>query len=427
MQDADLYSESKLVSFKQDSKLILPPQAILPGRRTKGGNGYACVVFMLSFKVGKAHPPASQRTRETALSDSQGKSTDAQAACVSGGALAPEFVSVIIPARNAEQTIDETLRSVRQQTHKDLEIIVVDDGSHDQTTAIVALHAQEDTRVRLICQANGGVAAARNAGIAAARGELVAPVDADDVWRPTKIERQLRMLRSAGPDVGLVYCWSAQIDQQGMVVNTREMPTHTGDVLAALCLGNFVGNGSAALMRKSCVLEAGGYDPSLRSRGAQGCEDWKLFLRMAEQHLFLVVADHLVGYRQTPAAMSVDVAQMLRSDAAVRSEVLGRRPEFARTLRRGRDMYVDWLLQREFAAGRWANCRHILAERRKRRSSIRALPRFIRSAIGRARQRRRESGVRDLFLCPASAGSASAFDPSSSAEFVREGLDAKAL
>src|SRR5689334_7548849 len=115
------------------------------------------------------------------------------------------MVSAVVPAYNAEATLRETLESVRSQTHERLEIIVVDDGSTDGTVAIVEAQQQIDPRIRLIRQKNAGVATARNAGAAAAKGAYLAPVDADDLWHPTKIERQLAAFAHAGPEVGLVY------------------------------------------------------------------------------------------------------------------------------------------------------------------------------------------------------------------------------
>src|SRR5215475_4737819 len=115
-----------------------------------------------------------------------------------------DAVTVVIPAYNAEATLDETLRSVRSQTHRALEILIVDDGSSDGTPEVALAHAAADPRVRLIQQSNGGVAAARNRGIEEARATLIAPVDADDLWAPTKIERQVAALHRGGPRVALV-------------------------------------------------------------------------------------------------------------------------------------------------------------------------------------------------------------------------------
>ncbi len=179
-----------------------------------------------------------------------------------------DLVTVIIPAHNAARTIGRTLDSVSAQTYRDLEIIVVDDGSTDQTPTIVRTHSRVDPRIRLIRQDNAGVAAARNRGVSEARGSFVAPVDADDLWEPTKIAKQMAMMHERGAKIGLVYTWLAKIDPHDQVLSLKHRPQDEGQVFLAMCLGNIVGTGSSPLMRKHVVEECGGYDPTLRARGA---------------------------------------------------------------------------------------------------------------------------------------------------------------
>jgi glycosyltransferase involved in cell wall biosynthesis len=153
-------------------------------------------------------------------------------------------VSVIVPAYNAACTIDATLDSIRNQTYLELEIIVVDDGSSDATAVLVERHQRVDPRIRLFRQENAGVAAARQSRIAEARGDLIAPIDADDLWRPTKIERQMEMemMIARGDAVGLVYTWVATVDVKGDIVSTAYRPRHEGPVLAQMCRGKPLGN-----------------------------------------------------------------------------------------------------------------------------------------------------------------------------------------
>ncbi len=265
------------------------------------------------------------------------------------------LVTVVIPAYNAAATLDETLRSVRAQTWQALEILVVDDGSRDATPGIVERHARVDARVRLLCQSNAGVAAARNHGIQAARGDYVAPVDADDLWHPAKIERQLQALWAQGPDCALAYTWFAQLDEEGRVVSTAYQPEAEGAVFPEMCRGNLIGNGSSTLMRRDAVLAVGGYDPSLRARQAEGCEDYRLYLQLAERHRFALVRAHLTGYRQTAAAMSGDFRRMLRSFDIVTAEVRARHPERAADLAVARTAFLRWSLERACGFGRWAD------------------------------------------------------------------------
>jgi glycosyltransferase involved in cell wall biosynthesis len=100
------------------------------------------------------------------------------------------LVSVIVPAYNAEEFIGETLNSALSQTYSNIEILVVDDGSQDRTSEVVKAFVQKDERVILLQQANAGVAAARNLAIEKSRGEYIAPLDADDIWYPQKLEKR---------------------------------------------------------------------------------------------------------------------------------------------------------------------------------------------------------------------------------------------
>jgi glycosyltransferase involved in cell wall biosynthesis len=242
-------------------------------------------------------------------------------------------------------TIDETLRSVRAQTHRNLEILVVDDGSDDETARIAEEHAQVDPRLRVIKQANGGVAAARNTGILAAKGELIAPIDADDAWAPTKVARQVTLMRR-NPNATLCYTWWVCIDQRGRFIGYGGRHTAHGDALLAMCCSNLVGNGSGAMMRKHAAVAAGLYDASLRARGAQGCEDYKLYLNLAAAGDVLVVPEFLTSYRITPNNMSSDVVQMCRSHLIVIQEFAAQHPRLAPVLEQGRRTFGRWLLMR---------------------------------------------------------------------------------
>ena len=214
------------------------------------------------------------------------------------------LVSVIIPAYNAARFIWQTLESVSLQTYKNIEIVVVNDGSTDDTAIMVGQFAERDQRVILIQQLNAGVAAARNCAIQNSQGEFVAPIDADDIWYPHKIEKQVERICSASADIGLVYTWSAHIDEEGSLTGGLNAGDREGSVLIDLVYRDFIGNGSVPLIRRTCLDEVGGYNKSLRDRGAQGCEDWDIALRIAEHYKFLVVPEILVGYRQAFGSMS---------------------------------------------------------------------------------------------------------------------------
>lgn len=322
-----------------------------------------------------------------------------------------ELVTAVIPAFNAAATLDETLRSVRAQSWPALEILVVDDGSADETPALVQRHAAVDPRVRLLRQANGGVATARNHGIREARGAFVAPVDADDLWHPAKIERQMQAILPR-PEVALVYTWFAQIDDQSRVIAARYRPRAEGRIFVDLCRGNLIGNGSSPLMRRDAVLAAGGYDASLRARRAQGCEDYRLYLALAERHAVALVPEFLTGYRQSAAAMSGDLMQMLRSFDLVTEEVRQRHPERAADLHLARCDFLRWSFERACGFSRWRAATGFAAEllREEWLAGARALLRVpaavawrstarpaLHALLGQARQARRPPFLRD---CP---------------------------
>ena len=229
------------------------------------------------------------------------------------GMTASPSVSIVVPAYNAADCIEVTLRSLLVQTYPQFEIVVVDDGSTDSTATIVQAIAQDDDRVRLISQANAGVAAARNAGIEAAAGEFVAPIDADDIWYPTAIAKMVQRFQEVPESVGVVYAWAIDIDETGHPIGGFHAATIEGRVLKTLLCHNFLGTASATLMRRSRLLEIGGYDVQFQAEQAQGCEDWDLYLRLAEQTEFAVVPEFLVGYRKRSDSMSGNLARMARS------------------------------------------------------------------------------------------------------------------
>ncbi len=278
------------------------------------------------------------------------------------------LVSVVVPLYNGGATIEETLHSVQRQSWPHLEIVVVDDGSADDGPERVAALRREDRRIRLLHQPNSGVAAARNTGAAAADGAFLAFVDADDLWGPEKLALQMAALEAGGPDVGLVYTWSALINEESRVYSVWHRPEHEGRVFADLCRANFVGNGSCTLMRREAFERVGGYDASLRARGAQGCEDLMIYLRIAEQYQFRVVRRHLTGYRVTRANMSSDAIRMLTSCELTLASFRDAYPEHAARFDAHEREMVYWLLARGLTTGPWRNVAALLTRQGFRHS-----------------------------------------------------------
>ena len=245
------------------------------------------------------------------------------------------LVSVVIPAFNASNTLQQTLLSVSAQTYRNLEIIVVDDGSVDHTALIASAYSQTDPRVRLIQKSNGGVASARNAGTQASTAEFVAFIDADDLWHPTKIAKQMALLTAGGNDMALVYSPFRLIDTSGMVRGSSRNHRVDGWVVNRHFYINFIGNGSSILIRKHVLNELGGYSSVLLEAGAQGCEDLLLQLRTALHYKFGTVPEYLVGYRMSPGNMSADEERMIRSSLLALTMALAECPDLAGLENRG--------------------------------------------------------------------------------------------
>jgi glycosyltransferase involved in cell wall biosynthesis len=230
-----------------------------------------------------------------------------------------------------------------------------------------------DRRVRVLNQRNLGVAAARNAGWRSSIAEYIAFVDADDLWAPTKIERQLGALRAAGPRAGLAYCWMATIDEAGHVLRQYGGTHHEGDVLDAMLLSNLVGCGSTPLLRRQALIDAGGFDSRLRAAQAEGCEDWLLYARVAGAWHYALVPEVLVGYRQRARSMSSDRLAMLRSHVLMCEQLVPLHPQRLRAMHRGLSGYCVHLISMT-PRGQWASRVALWwALRRHPRAALRAL------------------------------------------------------
>ncbi|MFI5000688.1 MAG: glycosyltransferase family 2 protein [Reyranellales bacterium] len=268
-----------------------------------------------------------------------------------------DTVGVVVPMFNSERTIAATLQSICGQTHRKLDIVVVDDGSTDDSAKVVKAWCERDRRVRLVRQSNRGVAAARNAGVASTDAALLAFIDADDLWAPSKIEFQLKTLQEGGPAVGLVYCWYATIDQDNRVVSFGPQQLDEGRVLRQLCAVNLIGNGSSVLVRRTAFDAAGGY-----GKGVDGAEDYLICLRIAEHAEFRVAPRYLVGYRRTPGSISTKLMSMFRSTEIVLSEYRTRFPDYASDIDGNLQNFRHWYAWGALKAGQVNDAATLIAE-----------------------------------------------------------------
>jgi glycosyltransferase involved in cell wall biosynthesis len=211
-------------------------------------------------------------------------------------------ISVIISAYNAERTILETIESVQRQTFSNFELIVINDGSTDQTLEL--LSTIKDPRLRVFSYSNGGLPTARNRGISHTTGDFITFLDADDLWTPDKLELQLAALKHH-PEAGVAYSWTYYMDEQGKSVHVGSPVFFEGNVYAKLLIGNFLDSGSNPLIRREAIESVGEFDPTLKS-----CEDWEYWLRLAARWSFVVVPKAQIFYRQTSGAMSSKIEVM---------------------------------------------------------------------------------------------------------------------
>jgi glycosyltransferase involved in cell wall biosynthesis len=209
------------------------------------------------------------------------------------------LVSVVIPAYNTARTVRATVESALEQTISDLEVIVVDDGSADETASVVL--AIEDDRVRLVRQPNGGVAAARNAGIRESRGQWVAFLDSDDVWLPYKLERQLAVL-DAHPDVLAVQAGAYFVDDELRVLRVRRCTQPRNILLTFLRFQNLPNAASTWVVAREMFDRMGMFDTELAI-----LEDWEMSLRIARYCNPICIPEPLSMYRVHPGNRSRDL------------------------------------------------------------------------------------------------------------------------
>jgi glycosyltransferase involved in cell wall biosynthesis len=212
------------------------------------------------------------------------------------------LVSVIIPAFNASQYIGESIESALRQTHKQIEIIVVDDGSIDATAQVARDFGD---KVHVISQDNAGCSAARNTGAQFATGTYVAFLDADDLWEPNKLTAQLVAI---SPQDGFSYTERRNFGDLGALseLQSDSVKQHSGNVFRELLTeGNFVTT-SSVLMPRAWFLELGGFNPQLTV-----AEDWELWLRSAKLRPVSFCSQPLVRYRVHAGNISQNNVRMM--------------------------------------------------------------------------------------------------------------------
>ena len=202
--------------------------------------------------------------------------------------MTQSLVSIVVPVYNGEQYLEQTVESILNQDYRNIELILIDDGSSDKSAEIMRKLEKSDARIRPFYNKNGGVANARNFGIAQANAEFIAFCDQDDLWLPTKLAKQIPLFEN--PKIGLVYCGAIAKYE---MYNKQSKPSfdnkYKGDVFSQLVKLNMF-TCCTAVARKTYLEQVGGFDDD---RTLMGVDDWHLWLKLAMACEFDYVEEHL--------------------------------------------------------------------------------------------------------------------------------------
>ena len=250
--------------------------------------------------------------------------------------LKEPLVSVVIPVYNVEPYIEEALRSVVNQSYRNLEILIVDDESPDQSTNLIK-EKFNDSRIHIIEQKNRGLAGARNTGIRHAKGEYVAFLDSDDYWQASKLEQHIAFM-SQHPDYGVSFCSSMFIDEQSQPIGRLQQPKKKHSYRASdIFCRNPIGNGSVPVIRKRILDQiefksadknhTQYFDESLKQS-----EDIDCWTRIAilTGTKFHYIDEPLTNYRLNSGGLSADVDKQFETWSALLKKLEGYAPLFAK-------------------------------------------------------------------------------------------------
>jgi glycosyltransferase involved in cell wall biosynthesis len=215
-------------------------------------------------------------------------------------------VSVVIPTHNRAHMIERAIVSVINQTYRDIEIIVVDDASNDNTQAV--LEKIRDPRIRVIRHdLNKGGSAARNTGIKAAHGEYIGLLDDDDEWLPAKLEKQVELFDKSTKDLGLVYSGFLVVSLKNSSILIKITPEKKGCLFQELLRENLIGS-PTTLIKKVCFIKAGYFDENLK-----GCQDWDMWVRISRYYRLDFIPEPLSKSYVHGNQISVDLKAKISS------------------------------------------------------------------------------------------------------------------
>jgi glycosyltransferase involved in cell wall biosynthesis len=234
------------------------------------------------------------------------------------------IISVIIPVYNSEKTIKSTVDSVLNQTFKNFELIVINDGSTDSTLEIIS--QINDHRLKVFSFENAGGNVSRNRGIKQAIGEFVSFLDADDIWTPDKLASQFKALQG-NADAKVAYSWTDYIDENGKFLVSGNHINVNGDVYERLLVSNFLENGSNPLIYREALVELGGFDESLKA-----AQDWDMWLRLAAKYSFTCVPAVQILYRVSANSLSANLARQEKACLQVLESAYHAKPSVSKNI-----------------------------------------------------------------------------------------------
>lgn len=229
------------------------------------------------------------------------------------------LVSVIIPTYNRANYIALAVASVLNQTYRNVELYIIDDGSSDNTIDVLSEYLN-DPRVTYYKQANAGQGAATNRGIAFAKGEYIAFLDSDDQWIPQKLELQVKAAQKK-KDIAVFYSPCCCVDENNKITGNRECPLYEGRVTNYLFIKNFIPFGTT-FVRKECFDELGGFDDDL----VTGL-DYDLWLRFSTRYLFGYVTTPTLLYRIWEGQVTSDPIVMYENGIRIMERFLKHFPQ----------------------------------------------------------------------------------------------------
>ncbi|WP_283403315.1 glycosyltransferase family A protein [Halorubrum sp. DM2] len=300
-------------------------------------------------------------------------------------------VSIIIPVYNQPDLLADALDSIYRQTIDNYEVIVIDDNSDVDYGPIIDSY---DSRVTLVVHdENKGAAEARNTGIDAAKSDFLAFLDADDLWRPTKLAKQLSVFQRGSEKLGLVY--TGYVQQNIDETNKRVLPEASGEIYISQLERDQLHPTSTVMLKRECLEQVGGFDSSLPSR-----QDYDLWIRITERFEVDYVDEILVEKREQEDSISKNFESRIKGDLGVYRKVLKRTNNLGFLTRNRILSHHHYVIGRDYGlkGNRTKSLNHLL--RAILRYPIHPLPwaLFTINIIGLDREGRLFSFIRDIYM-----------------------------